>query len=83
MVSYLNPLDNLTLTLDFWSIKKKDTIGLFGEENHTLLDLLDSVEQGVSNCVNFQSVIPCWAEVKSMTTIFRLPRRRDLSCRRP
>jgi outer membrane receptor protein involved in Fe transport len=46
----LNPVDSLTMTFDYWSIKKKDTIGLFGEENHTLLDLLDRIEQGVSNC---------------------------------
>lgn len=46
----LNPLDNLTLTLDFWKIKKQDTIGLFGEANHTLLDLLLRVENGLANC---------------------------------
>jgi len=46
----LNPMDALTMTFDYWSIKKKDTIGLFGEENHTLLDLLERIEQGVSSC---------------------------------
>jgi outer membrane receptor protein involved in Fe transport len=46
----LNPLENLTLTLDFWTIKKKDTIGLFGEENHTVLDLLNRIEAGTANC---------------------------------
>jgi len=50
----LQPLDNLTLTIDFWRIKKKDTIGLFGEENHTLVDLLDRLNAGTGNCVNFQ-----------------------------
>ncbi len=44
------PLDGLMLTLDFWSIKKKDTIGLFGETNHTLLDLLMRIEAGTSSC---------------------------------
>ena len=44
------PVENLMLTLDFWSIKKKDTIGLFGEENQTLLDLLIRLEAGTSNC---------------------------------
>jgi outer membrane receptor protein involved in Fe transport len=44
------PIENLMLTLDFWSIKKKDTIGLFGEENATLLDLLIRLEAGTSNC---------------------------------
>jgi iron complex outermembrane receptor protein len=46
----LNPLDNLTFTFDYWTIKKKDTIGLFGEENHTLLDLLDRIEAGTGSC---------------------------------
>jgi iron complex outermembrane receptor protein len=46
----LSPLENLTMTLDFWRIKKKDTIGLFGEENHTMLDLLDRIEAGTANC---------------------------------
>jgi len=36
----LTPIPQLTMTIDFWRIEKKDTIGLFGEENHTLLDLL-------------------------------------------
>jgi len=44
------PLENLMVTLDFWSIKKKDTIGLFGETNATLLDLLIRIEAGTSNC---------------------------------
>ena len=44
------PLENLMVTLDFWSIKKKDTIGLFGETNATLLDLLIRLEAGTSNC---------------------------------
>ena len=40
----------LTVTLDFWSIEKHDTIGLFGEDNHTALDLLLLLEAGDSNC---------------------------------
>ncbi len=46
------PTENLMITLDFWKIKKKDTIGLFGETNHTLLDLLDRIEAGLGNCAN-------------------------------
>jgi len=46
----LNPIDTLTLTFDYWKIKKKDTIGLFGEENHTMLDLLARIEAGTGNC---------------------------------
>ena len=49
----LTPLSNLTLTLDFWKIKKDDTIGLFGEENHTLLDLVFRVDNGLANCDSF------------------------------
>jgi iron complex outermembrane receptor protein len=52
----LNPLDNLTLTLDFWKIKKKDTIGLFGQDNLALLDLLLRVENGVANCESFEGL---------------------------
>ena len=36
----VDPIENLTVTLDFWEIEKENTIGLFGEENHTALDLL-------------------------------------------
>jgi len=46
----LTPTDGLTLTVDFWSIEKNNTIGLFGEENHTLLDLLLRLEAGTGNC---------------------------------
>lgn len=42
--------DYLTLTLDYWTIEKDDTIGLFGEENHTALDLLYRLEAGNVNC---------------------------------
>ncbi|MDH3690560.1 MAG: TonB-dependent receptor, partial [Gammaproteobacteria bacterium] len=44
------PIENLTLTFDYWSIEKEDTIGLFGEENHVLVDLVTRLEQGTSNC---------------------------------
>ena len=46
----IEPLEGLMITLDYWSIEKDDTIGLFGEENHTLLDLLYRLEAGTSNC---------------------------------
>ncbi|MEM9301034.1 MAG: TonB-dependent receptor [Pseudomonadota bacterium] len=48
----LEPLDNLTITIDYWEIEKEDTIGLFGEENHTLLDLVFLLEQGNANCAS-------------------------------
>ena len=46
----LQPLENLTLTLDWWSIEKEDSIGLLGEENHTVLDLLARLRHGAGNC---------------------------------
>ncbi len=42
--------EDLTFTLDYWSIEKKDTIGLFGEENHTVYDLLLRLNHGSENC---------------------------------
>jgi outer membrane receptor protein involved in Fe transport len=46
----LDPIENMTFTFDFWSIEKNDTIGLFGEENHVLVDLITRLEAGTSNC---------------------------------
>ena len=46
----LTPVDGLSLTLDYWSIEKKDTIGLFGEENHTVLELLQRLQAGLGAC---------------------------------
>ncbi|MDH3351562.1 MAG: TonB-dependent receptor [Gammaproteobacteria bacterium] len=47
-----SPNEHLTLTVDYWSIEKDDTIGLFGEENHTALDLLRRIEAGTGNCAS-------------------------------
>lgn len=46
----LTPNDQLTVTLDYWTIEKEGTIGLLGEENHTTLDLLRRIEAGLGNC---------------------------------
>ncbi|MGB5246191.1 MAG: TonB-dependent receptor [Woeseia sp.] len=48
----IEPTESLTLTLDFWEIDKENTIGLFGEENHTALDLLLRLDQGTANCAS-------------------------------
>ncbi|MBT8100573.1 MAG: TonB-dependent receptor, partial [Gammaproteobacteria bacterium] len=40
------PIDNLTLTLDYWSIEKKDTIGLIGRENQIYYDLILRLAEG-------------------------------------
>lgn len=50
----LEPMDGMTITADYWSIEKEDTIGLFGEENHTLLDLALAREAGTGSCGTFQ-----------------------------
>jgi len=49
----LEPAEGLMLTFDYWKIKKKDTIGLFGETNHSLLDSLLRIENGLNNCPGF------------------------------
>ncbi|MGB5164739.1 MAG: TonB-dependent receptor [Woeseiaceae bacterium] len=46
----LTPIEGLTITYDNWTIEKEKTIGLFGEVNHTSLDLLYRLENGLSNC---------------------------------
>ncbi|NIA27523.1 MAG: TonB-dependent receptor [Desulfobulbaceae bacterium] len=50
----VEPVENLTVTLDFWNIEKEDTIGLFGEENHILYDLVLRLAAGTSNCASVQ-----------------------------
>ncbi len=47
-----SPINNFSITVDYWSIEKEDTIGLFGEENHTLLDLVYRIENGLNDCSN-------------------------------
>ena len=46
----LEPIEGLTVTADFWSIEKDDTIGLFGEENHMILDLFYRLQAGTTDC---------------------------------
>lgn len=50
----VEPIQGLMITLDFWSIEKDDTIGLFGEENQVLIDLILRLDQGISDCANVQ-----------------------------
>ena len=49
----LQPVDDMVVTLDYWSIEKSDTIGLFGEENHTILELYRLIEAGTGSCSTF------------------------------
>ena len=46
----LEPMEGLTFTADWWSLEKEDTIGLFGEENHMILDLYYRLQAGAGNC---------------------------------
>ena len=48
------PLQNLTITVDYWTIEKDGTIGLFGEENHMLYDLVLRLQAGTADCANVQ-----------------------------
>jgi len=48
----LTPSNRWTFTIDLWSIEKNNTIGLFGEENHTILELLNLINAGTADCTN-------------------------------
>ena len=43
-------MDGLMITVDYWSIEKEDSIGLFGENNHSIYDLLLRLRAGTANC---------------------------------
>ena len=47
----------VTVTVDYWTIEKDDTIGLFGEDNHTALDLLLMLQAGSGNCGGNPAVV--------------------------
>ena len=46
----LTPGNNWTITVDKWQIEQENTIGLFGERNHLLLDTLIRKQGGVNEC---------------------------------
>ncbi|MDH3621736.1 MAG: TonB-dependent receptor [Gammaproteobacteria bacterium] len=50
----IEPVEGMTITADYWTIEKNDTIGLFGEENHMLYDLVLRLEAGTGDCANVQ-----------------------------
>jgi len=52
----IDPIENLTIILDKWKIEKDNSIGLFGETNHTTLDLLMRLEGGPSECTGNPAV---------------------------
>lgn len=46
----IEPINNLIITLDKWSIETEDTLGSFGMTNAILLDALIRLEGGPSQC---------------------------------
>ena len=46
----IEPINNLIITLDKWSIETEDTLGSFGMSNAILLDALIRLEGGPSQC---------------------------------
>ena len=50
----LEPVEGLMITADYWTIEKDGTIGLFGEENHILYDLVLRLQAGMGNCASVQ-----------------------------
>ena len=53
----LEPIENLIITTDKWSIETEDTVGIFGMYNATLLDALIRIEGGASECTGNPNVI--------------------------
>lgn len=51
----IEPVEDMSITFDYWSIEKEDTIGLFGEENHTILDLVARLQHGNANCASLMA----------------------------
>jgi outer membrane receptor protein involved in Fe transport len=53
----IEPIDNLIITLDQWSIETEDTVGIFGMANAILLDTLIRAEGGANECIGNPLVI--------------------------
>ena len=53
----LTPGDNWVITVDKWQIATENTVGLFGEQNHMLLDTLIRARGGPDECTGNPLVI--------------------------
>ena len=53
----VTPFENLVITYDMWKIEQEKTVGLFGEENHILLDTLLRIQGGVNECIGNPLVV--------------------------
>lgn len=64
------PLDNLTITYDIWSIEKENTIGLFGRVNQSIYDLLLRKRIGIGDSADVAAMETwCRANVNSTDSI--------------
>mgnify|MGYP003312822620 CR=1 FL=1 len=53
----ITPNENLTITVDRWSIEKEDTIGLFGRVNQSIYDLLLRVNHGIGGATTIPEML--------------------------
>ena len=53
----ITPIDDLIITVDKWEIATENTVGLFGEVNHILLDTLIRAQGGASECTGNPRVV--------------------------
>ena len=53
----VTPVENLVITYDIWKVEIENTVGLFGEENHVLLDTLIRAQGGVNECIGNPRVV--------------------------
>ena len=64
------PIDNLTITADRWSIEKENTIGLFGRSNQSAYDLLLRKRLGIGGATSVEEMETwCKANVNSTDSI--------------
>ncbi|MFL2723989.1 MAG: TonB-dependent receptor domain-containing protein, partial [Gammaproteobacteria bacterium] len=53
----ITPNDNLTITIDRWSIEKDNTIGLFGRNNSSVYDLLLRLQKGIGGATTVAEML--------------------------
>ena len=53
----VTPTDNLTVTIDKWSIEKDNTIGLFGRANSSIYDLLLRINKGIGGATTVAEML--------------------------
>ena len=53
----ITPNENLTITVDRWSIEKDNTIGLFGRNNSSVYDLLLRLQHGIGGATTVAEML--------------------------